>query len=218
MNWESKAEMIAGRLQEAELFSKRFGSFAKTDYETLMFSIYLEMLDKPARDYDISLELGITETKVRNLRVKAQLVYPKPLLCKTELAEAIKKGFFDPDNCTLTIMIEDPSTQSYIKNQIEKQQGIVLLGYNPKHLTLPIESYILIAASLEENETTAIQKLNEKWLAQDEKASEIKKEDLVAQYWTKNKGLGLLKLMLDCAAEVWPVAAPVVRIIKSKIN
>ena len=64
MKCTDKGILIAKRLDDAELFTKRFGSFAKADYETLLFSIYLDMLEQSARDYDISLELGINSKDI----------------------------------------------------------------------------------------------------------------------------------------------------------
>ena len=45
------------RMQEADLFTRRFGSFSKTDYEVLMFTIFLDSLPTPLRDYDIRISL-----------------------------------------------------------------------------------------------------------------------------------------------------------------
>ena len=218
MDCTQKGELIAQRLNDAGLFTNRFGTFAKADFEILMFSIYLDMLEKPARDYDISIELGLTESKVRLLRTKAQLLYPKPLLWSNELMRAIQNGSFDPNDYTLTLMIEDPSTQNFIKNQIEKQQGIVKLNFNPKHLTLPIESYILLAAELDEHKETAIERLNKKWLSHHENAEAIKKEDLLNKYWSKNKMMGSIKLLLECAEGAWPAVAPIIKLIQNKID
>ena len=49
------AENADKRLSEAEMFTRRFGTFSKSDYETLLFTIFLDSLDSPARDYDISI-------------------------------------------------------------------------------------------------------------------------------------------------------------------
>ena len=206
MNWENKAEMIAGRLQEAELFSKRFGSFAKTDYETLMFSIYLEMLDKPARDYDISLELGITETKVRNLRVRAQLVYPKDIQWVSELTDALKRGYYNKNDQTVTLMFENPSVQSQIKNLVEIEHGNVFMGFNRKQLCLPLEDLLLLASRAEENENEAIANLNEEWLITKKHAQEITKETLGKRIWNKTTQVTDIVSVFTTAATVWPQA------------
>lgn len=111
---------IAMRISEAKLFSNKFGSFTKTDYETLMFTAYLDSLpDEPIYDYLISQQLGITESKVRNLRIKSQLVYPKEVCWKEVLASAIKTGSYNEMENTLTITIEDPSCHAKIRYEIE---------------------------------------------------------------------------------------------------
>ena len=40
------SKILQNRIQESELFSKRFGTFSKSDYEVLMFTIYLDSLDR----------------------------------------------------------------------------------------------------------------------------------------------------------------------------
>ena len=105
MNCYTQRDIVAKRLDEAQLFTKHFGSFSKADFETLLFSIYLDMLDKPVRDYDISVELGITESKVRSLRIKSQLLYPRQLLWEEELKKALSKGHFNENDCSISIMI-----------------------------------------------------------------------------------------------------------------
>ena len=108
------------RMQEADLFTRRFGSFSKTDYEVLMFTIFLDSLPTPLRDYDISIALGITESKVRNLRIKSQLMYPRNLDWTKELAKSIEHGYYDRVTDQITVTFEDPSIQNLIKNKIEE--------------------------------------------------------------------------------------------------
>ncbi len=153
-------ECLYDRVQEAELFSRRFGSFSKSDYEILMFTVYLDSLNRPARDYDISVELGITESKVRNLRVRSQLLYPKEMDWKNELAESLTHGSYDPANRQVTIMFENPSVQNFMKNEIEKTFNNVGKTFNSKQLVLPIESFLILAAHAEENPDKVIKQLN----------------------------------------------------------
>ena len=119
MECKEFAKLIAERFDEAELFTRRFGSFSKADYETLMFSIYLDMQTELVRDYDISIALGMTETKVRSLRIKSQLLYPRTISWCDELQKALAKGQYNPDKMTITVMIEDPSVQNLLKSKIE---------------------------------------------------------------------------------------------------
>ena len=91
--WDS----IVERVQEAEVFTRKFGSFSKSDYEVLMFTVYLDSLKEPVRDYDISITLGITESKVRSLRVRSQLLYPRDFDWKEELAKSIENGYYNKE-------------------------------------------------------------------------------------------------------------------------
>ena len=218
MDCRNNGEMIARRLHEAQLFTNHFGTFAKSDYEILMFSIYLNMLETEPRDYDISIDLGIPESKVRSLRVKAQLLYPrKELKWQEELEKALSKGQYDLQDQTITIMIEDPSVLNLLKSIIEETYGVVYKTLNSKHLCLPIESYLLLAMELEEDRSKALSRLNSKWKEANGEVNEITRESFIKKIWSKANKTEPIKLLLDCAGAAWPVAAPIIQIIKSMI-
>lgn len=189
MSIEYDIDIIENRFNEARLFTRQFGTFTKSDYETLMFTIYMDLIDDPKNDYDISRELGITESKVRNLRVKSQLLYPKDLNLNEELTKAIEKGFFDPDNMTLTITLQDPNIQRLVLHLIEQEYGNVQFTLNPKHLKLPIESYVLLSMEVNKEKTKddALSTLNHMWLSESENRDSITKEKLLQRVW-KNRG------------------------------
>lgn len=71
---EEKANMfdqIAGHF-----YSRNFGQTSKTDLEVLMFNFYLRQMERTHPhalnlDYLISKELGITQQRVRNLRLES---------------------------------------------------------------------------------------------------------------------------------------------------
>lgn len=204
MNYEEQCKLIAQRLEAAELFTNRFGSFAKSDYEVLMFSIFLDLQDQPVSDYDLSIKLGITESKVRSLRVKSQLLYPKNLSWSEELQKALQRGQFNKDDMTITIMIENPSVQNMLKHEIEEAYGMVHLSFNPKLMTLPVESYLILALKLEDNEDEALKRLNEKWLKENKNAERITKEDLLKKMLKKLKGEAGVEALLEIAQDVIP--------------
>lgn len=87
MKKESKSSVDFSVEEKAEAFDsiselyfdRNFGSTSKSDFETLLFSIYIEHLIKnglPYDDYIMSKTLGITETRVRALKERKQLKYP----------------------------------------------------------------------------------------------------------------------------------------------
>ena len=218
MDCRNKGEMIANRLYMAQLYTNHFGTFAKSDYEILMFSIYLDLLETEPRDYDISLDLGIPESKVRSLRIKAQLLYPREQLdWEKELKKALSKGQYNTEDLTITIMIEDPSVQNLLKSKIEETYGVVYKTMNSKHLCLPIESYVLLAMELEGDRKQALSKLNSKWRELNKDAGEITRESFIKRIWSKANKTEPIKLLLNCACIAWPVAAPLLSIIQSLI-
>ena len=154
---EKLYECVVNRIEQAELFTRKFGTFAKADYELLMFTAYLDSIDENAKDYDLSVALGITESKARTLRVKSQLLYPREIDWVGNVATALKHGLYEDGMITITI--EDPNVWNRVKNEIEKKFGTVNLSLNSKHLVLPVESFILLAACAEEDTSEAISNL-----------------------------------------------------------
>ena len=116
----------------AELFYDRnFGSTSKSDLETLMFSIYMEQILKSKQkksidysDYNLSKQLGITQTKISNLKERKELKYPyEDFDWRSELKEVVNRIVFDDGKVMLFI----PARNVYleIKNAIEERGGYV---------------------------------------------------------------------------------------------
>lgn len=168
------------RFEESRLFTKEFGTFSKSDYEILLFTIYLDSVEDPVRDYDLSVNLGITESKVRNLRVKSQLLYPRNLdsVWKEQLANAIEHGYYNSTSNEITISIEDPSVRNMIRNKIELQFGTVNISLNSKQLVLPVDSYLKLAALAEGDPNSALKRLNKEYRAIQESMDIIESPDL----------------------------------------
>ena len=160
MDKEKLQESILNRIEESQLFTNRFASFNKSDYEVLMFTAYLDSIEEDPLDYDISIALGIPESKVRTLRVKSQLQYPREIKWEEKLTLAIKKGTYDPVQKQITITIEDPSVRNRIKHEVESHYGTANLSFNTKQLILPVESFLILAACAEENTDEVIKKIN----------------------------------------------------------
>ncbi|MBO5516878.1 MAG: hypothetical protein J6A42_02170 [Firmicutes bacterium] len=158
---DSILENALKRFRESQLYTNRFGSFSKADFEVLLFTIYLDSVEKPIRDYEVSVELGITESKARALRIKSQLLYPKNLddQWKIELAEALRNGYYDTQAKVITITLEDPSVRNKIKYEVEKQLGTVNISLNNKQLILPVSSFLLIATITETDPKDALARL-----------------------------------------------------------
>ena len=182
-----KACKVYTRLTDAGLFTRQFGTFTKADYEVLMFTAFLDIYENIPNDYEISIALGITESKVRSLRLKSQLLYPRDYAFLDNLKTAVANGYFDLENMTYTITIEDPAVQRRTIYEIEKNLGNVQFTLNPKHLKLPIETYILLGCSLlGHEEKDLLAEANRKWKEAQGVEQEITKENLKKRIW-KNK-------------------------------
>lgn len=206
---------IMKRIKEAELYSRKFGSFAKADYEVLLFTAFLDSLIKPARDYEISIALGITESKVRNLRVKSQLLYPKEIKWIEELSKSILHGYYDKSSGQITVTFEDPSVQSLMKNQIEERFGTVGQSLNVKQLVLPIESFLLLAAYAEDDETVTLKKLNESLQAELKTKSIIEKKNLRARFLD---GVPNMITYLGTLLSIYESGKPIIEALLQKIG
>ena len=195
------------RIEESRLFTRQFGTFSKSDYEVLMFTIYLDSLEGAVRDYDISIDLGITESKVRSLRVRSQLLYPKEINWKEELATAIQHGAYDPETKQITVTIEDPSVKNLLKNIIEENFGTVGLSLNSKHLILPIESYLLLAACAEDNYENVVKDLNKKLKSHSKDIEKIEKKGIKTRFL---KSVPDITALISEVLAIYQVGRPIV--------
>lgn len=116
----------------AELFYlSNFGTAGKSDIDTLMFSIYLDRLMEinfddyeSYSDYSMSKQLGITQTRISNLKVKKELMYPSEKYdWKQLLAKATDNVVYE--NEKIRLYIPDRNVYLEVKNVIEKNGGYV---------------------------------------------------------------------------------------------
>lgn len=192
-------------IKESELFTKRFGSFNKSDYEVLMFTAYLDSIGKNVRDYDISVALGITESKVRLLREKSQLQYPRDILWVNQLSEALKNGFYDDGMITVTL--EDPSVRNRIRYEVESKYGTVNLTLNSKQLILPVESFLLLAACAEEDSDTVLAKLNTEFDRNEEIKGKIQKGKFKTRLFRNVSNVGTV---LQSITAIYTLGKPII--------
>lgn len=145
----------------SQFYSRNFGQMSKSDIELMMFDIFMKKMIEDNRDtngtidyskcsdYRISQELGITQQKVKNLKVKSQLVYPVDYDWKLALAKLIKNARFDKQTQKVTLNIPDPNLYLEIRNFIEEQGAYVEVQLNSKILQLRAEDFVDLALALE---------------------------------------------------------------------
>jgi len=147
----------------SHFFDSNFGQLSKSDIELMMFNIYINKMISDNRnpdgtidyrkcsDYKISQELGITQQKVRNLKVKNQLVNPIDYDWKVALAKLTENARYDKTTGKIVINIPDPNLFIEIQNFIEDQGAYVEKQLNSKILQLRVEYYIDLIVALEQD-------------------------------------------------------------------
>ena len=198
-------EKMKSRIEESQLFTNRFGSFNKSDYEVLMFTIYLDSLTSSARDFEISRDLGITEQKVRSLRVKSQLMYPREINWVEQMKQALEDGTYSDGMITITL--EDPSVRNRIRYEVESKSGTVNLSLNSKQLVLPVESFFILAACAEKDPDKVLQSLNKKFAENEEIKGTIQKEKIGKRLF---KGVTNMGELLQAGLTVYTVGKPII--------
>ena len=145
----------------SHFYNSNFGQLSKSDMELMMFNIYIKKLIsdnrnsdgtidyKKCSDYKISQDLGITQQKVRNLKVKNQLINPIDYDWKAALAKLTENARYDRSTGKIVINIPDPNLFIEIQNFIEDQGAYVEKQLNSKILQLRVEYYIDLIVSLE---------------------------------------------------------------------
>ena len=146
-------------------YEKNFGTMSKGDMELLMFSIYYDKAKSMnqaslLRSYELSKSLGITQSKVDNLKEKYSTRYLKSdsVISADELVEIFNTAkLVDAD--TIKILVQDRIAYIEIRNLIETGNGIVEMSFNKSEMILSIEDFLqLVYLMADEKER---EKINE---------------------------------------------------------
>ena len=166
----------------AELFYKRsFSTTSKAEIELLMFHFYMQALIKmctdeqtnvldykKCSDYNIAKQLGITEGRVRNLKVKVQARYPEDFDWKKSFESLKSNVRYDEKINRIIIPVPDPNLYLELKNFIEENGGYIEVRRSGNYIQIRPEYYIfLIYDSVSEDDRKKVIKeitsiLNEK--------------------------------------------------------
>ncbi|MCR4616521.1 MAG: hypothetical protein K5756_10315 [Clostridiales bacterium] len=139
-----------------------FGQMSKADFELLMFNIILKKIVSEnssqdgiidfnkCSDYQLSKILGITQQRVRNLKIKSQLAYPIEFDWQKALASLLENARFDQATKKIMLNIPDPNLFIEIQNYIEEKGAYIEVQLNKKILQIRAEYFIDLVVSLEE--------------------------------------------------------------------
>ena len=133
---------------EQHYFVRNFGEMTKKDFETLLFSEYIEHRIKnglPFDDYSLSKELGITQSRVRSLKERKELKYPyKDFMWQNAFAEAVKNAKVDPNDHYVKMIIQDVNVMNEVRNFIEINGWYDECSLNRKLLRIPLDCFVEI--------------------------------------------------------------------------
>ena len=128
-------------------YCANFGTMTKSDFETLLFSIYLEqILNKNESDfsqysdYTLSKLLGVTQSKISSLKVKKELLYPyEKFNWKESFRRISDKAVYE--NGKIKLFIPDRNLYLELKNAIEARGGFVEVQLTANLLQVPLSYF-----------------------------------------------------------------------------
>lgn len=137
-------------------YLKNFGSVSKADIDLLMFSIYIEeILCKTEddintySDYTLSKDLGIPQSRIRNLKERKELKYPYPEFDWRRSFERFSRNAIYEDG-KIKLELRDKNLYNELKNCIENVGGFVDIQLNSTLLQVPLKCYVDFLCELEE--------------------------------------------------------------------
>lgn len=127
-------------------YSGNFGSMSKSDFETLLFSEYLDhcMANSiPYDDYSLSKELGITQNRIRSLKERKALKYPYVGIdWKKDVAELVKNAKYDKTDHLVKFIIQDITVMNEVRHYIEEHGWFDECSLNKKLLRIPLDCFV----------------------------------------------------------------------------
>ena len=130
---------------EKMYFERNFGSVTKSDFETFLFSEYIEHClehQKPYDDYTLSKTGGITQSRVRTLKERKELKYPyEKFDWKENFASLVRNAKYDEADHYVKIIIEDVNVMNEVRHFIEEKGWYDECSLNKKLLRIPLNCF-----------------------------------------------------------------------------
>lgn len=128
-------------------FHRNFGCTSKSDFETLLFSEYINSCISqglPNDDYSLAKELGITQSRVRALKERKELKYPTHSDNKwwmEALAEAGRNAKYDDTDHYIKFIIQDVNVMNEVRHYIESVGWFDEVSLNRKLIRIPLDCF-----------------------------------------------------------------------------
>lgn len=223
-NEQEKAKAF-DKIAEA-YYNRNFGSISKSDFDVLMFSIYIERLLEQNEsdmesysDYELSKQLGITQSKIKNLKVKKQLLYPyNKFDWQESFGRVCKNATYEQGK--IHININDPNLFIELKHFVESRNGRVDIQLNANSFVISVDMFIelLVFIGKEEDKKIILKSIKETYQKNEIKIENIEKANL-SQTIKRNVAKVGGKILLDGIKEcVSVLTSPLSIIVKSIAN
>lgn len=135
-------------------YNRNFGTMLKADMDTLIFSAYIEHCLKnglPYDDYTLSIQLGITENRVRSLKERKQLQYPyDQYKWKEAFVELIPNAKYNDRKKMVQLSIGDVNLLKDVRHFIYENGWYDEFQLNPKLFQCRLDFFINLSNKLGE--------------------------------------------------------------------
>ena len=194
-------------------YNRNFGKLSKADFEVLMFSILLEHcrgnnLDES--DYALAVQLGITESRVRSLKVKKELQYPDDYNWKRLFLLSVKHGRYDEAKGLMVLSLSDPNVKREIEHQIEVKGWYHESQLNAKLLQMPVDQFIelceYLSSELEGQEVSFDRERFVERIRQSPAEALLKEKGLWERYRDEDFRRALPEILRECGKDVVKIA------------
>ena len=219
---ESKANAF-DKLAEKYYYAN-FGTTPKTDVDVLMFSIYLEQILNVSEsdmssysDYALSKLLGITQSRISNLKVKKELQYPyENFSWEKSFARIIDNYRYE--NGKIKLHIPDKNLYYEIKNIIENAGGYVDVQLNTTLLQINPEYFVdLIVAITEDDNRVEIKKKLKKTLDEHKVSTDDFDRKSIGELLKESAPDAVSSIVGELIGECIPAVGPVVGAVLKRI-
>ncbi len=126
-------------------FNQNFGSTSKSDLETLLFSEYIEHCLNAGEnfdDYTLSKQLGITQARIRTLKERKELRYPRVGFdWRESFAIEIRNAKYDENDHYVKVIVQDVNVMSELRHYIEEKGWYDECSLNRKLLRIPLDCF-----------------------------------------------------------------------------
>lgn len=201
MDFSTKEKEAAFDRIASCFYEQNFSTLGKSDFELMMFHIYMQHLkdtNSSYDDYSVSKALGITQQRVRSLKIKQQLRYGQTEDWKVELAKtALNHPHYSDDEKYITLSFDNPIIMIETQHFIEENGGFVDFSFNPKLLKMKTNDFacLMVEVGLSKDEKEVMKTIRSLYQEEERGDTAITKESFILRL--KKGGIEFAKSIIE---------------------